>query len=109
MAITIPGFEEDRGPLKADPKTGSTLSKEASYCRDLKGCGDKEYLFLEQAMSINDCDTDECQRRFLGSVSIKVILYGPETEQADVDTMINYVRDNLKAAHKTCPETGGGG
>lgn len=104
MAITIPSFSEDRGPLKVDPKTGSTLSKESSYCRDLKGCGDMEYLFLQQSMNINDCDTDLCQRRFVGSVSIQVILYGPESTNADVDTLIDYVQANLKAAHKQCPD-----
>lgn len=103
MAITIPAFSEDRGPVKVDPNTGSTLSKESSYCRDLVGCGDKDYLFLQQSMNINDCDTDLCQRRFVASVSIQVILYGPESSDADVTTLIDYVRDNLVSAHQSCP------
>lgn len=103
MAITIPGFPEDRGPVKVDPATGSTLTKEASYCRDLKGCGDLEYLFLSQSMSINDCDAELCQRRFIASISVNIILYGPETDSGDVAVLMDYIKGNLTGAHKVCP------
>lgn len=109
MAITIPAFPEDRGPLKVDPNTGSTLQKETSYCKDLRGCGEKDFTVLQQAMSINRCAQDgSCQREFLASVSVNVTLKGDSTE-ADVETLIDYIKDNLKAAYKTCPESGGGG
>lgn len=109
MAITIPAFPEDRGPLKVDPNTGSTLQKESAYCKDLRGCGEKDYTVLQQAMSINRCAQDgSCQREFVASVSVNVTLKG-DSSADDVETLIDYIRDNLKAAFTPCPGGGGGG
>lgn len=103
MAIVIPAFSEDRGPIKVDPFTGSTLSKEAAYCKDLKGCGQKDYTVLQQAMSINRCAEDgSCVREFVASVSVNVTLKGDNTS-SDVETLIDYIKDNLKAAFLSCP------
>lgn len=102
MAITIPTFSEDRGPVSVDPLTGSTLSKVSAYCRDLKGCGDKDYLFLSQAMNINGRDAD-CLREFKASISISVIVYGSDASATDVGTLIDSVKANLVAGYIGCP------
>jgi hypothetical protein len=103
MALEIPAFPEDRGPIKVDPKTGSTLQKETAYCKDLKGCGDKDFTVLSQAMSINKCATDgSCQREFVASVSINIIMDG-DLPSSDVGVLIDYIKDNLEAAHLSCP------
>jgi hypothetical protein len=109
MAITVPSFPEDRGPIKVDPLTGSTLADEVSYCKDLDGCGTKDFLVLSQSMSINECDTTICGKRFLASVSVNLTMRTANNSSDDVETLIDYIRDNLKAAYKACPEGGGNG
>lgn len=102
MAIVIPNFPEDRGPFFVDPTTGSTLAKPSAYCRDLKGCGDQNYLFLSQSMNINGRD-DDCVRLLLASASVKIILYGPEVTSVDIGTVMEYIQNQLEASFVACP------
>lgn len=101
MPLTIPTFAEDRGPIKVDPDTGSTKSKPASYCRDLKGCGEKDYSFGQMSISINECTN--CVREFKGSLSLNYIV-DTGLAWADVELMLTEVTNDLESAFKTCPE-----
>lgn len=100
MALTIPSFSEDRGPIKVDPATGSTITTPASYCRDLKGCGSADFSHGSISLSINNCTN--CVREFQGSFSVSYILNTGHTF-ADVELMWNTAKTALSAAFKTCP------
>jgi len=99
MAITIPSFPEDRGPIKVDPLTGSTITKPSAYCRDLKGCGDATYTVGQISMSVNQCT--DCVRDFKGSASINYIV-GENEKFDEAKKLIDYLMDELKAAHREC-------
>lgn len=100
MAITIPEFSQNRGNLRIDPFTGSTLQLPASYERDLKGCGNCDYVVLQQSMNINSNDAN-CKRSFVASLSISLILPSASAGGAagDVDTLVDFLVANLREAY----------
>lgn len=102
MPITIPTFTEDRGPIQVDPATGSTKSKPAVYCRDLKGCGEKDFSFGQMSISINECTN--CVREFQGNLNLSYIV-NTGLAWSDVELMLTEVTNELEAAFKTCPES----
>lgn len=99
MTITIPAFAEDRGPIKVDPLTGSTLTKPAAYCRDLKGCGEKTYSVGQISMSINECT--DCVREFKGSASINYIV-GESEPWEEAQKLIDYLSNVIQSVHASC-------
>lgn len=100
MPLTIPTFSEDRGPICIDPASGSTKTKPSTYCRDLKGCGAKDYSVGSMSISINECTN--CVREFKGSLSMSYIV-DTGLSFADVELMLNVVTTDLQASFKTCP------
>jgi hypothetical protein len=64
---------EDRGNSFFDPITTSSVAKSNSYCKDIRGCGDKEYRSVSSAMSI--VYLDECVPVLDGVLSLKGLFY----------------------------------
>lgn len=102
MAITIPQFTEDRGPMKVDPKTGSTLNQPISFCKDLKGCGDPTYSVVSGAISVNGVDED-CAPVFKGSASVSVTA-GPNESWTEAKKLIDAVVAELQNAFTSCSQ-----
>lgn len=77
--ILPPGEEwEWRGTQAFHPPTGSSISATISYCKDIRGCGTKDYRSVSAAMTINYLD--ECVPRLNGVVSLSGLFFGGATE-----------------------------
>lgn len=101
MAIVLPSFSEDRTTYFVDPVTGSTKTKPSTYCKDVKGCGEKDFTTGTMSMSINECT--DCVRSFVGSATVSYLFKGPGNSAEDIDVLVNQIVTELKGAFKTCP------
>jgi hypothetical protein len=77
------GEWEFRGNQFFHPKTGSSLQVPISYCKDLRGCGDKEYRNVSSVVTLNYLD--ECIPRLNGVLSVSGLFY----QSATVDQQDN--------------------
>jgi len=69
---------ESRGNQFFHPDTGSSLSYPIFYCKDIKGCGVKNYRNVSAVTTINFLDG--CTPRLNAVLSVQGLLYENATE-----------------------------
>jgi len=79
---------ENRGNQFFHPDTGSSLSFPISYCKDIKGCGDKEYRNVSVVTTLNFLDG--CVPRLNAVLSIGALLFQNATP-AQMDHLWEFV------------------
>lgn len=79
---------EDRGPFLFSPTTTSTVQKVISYCKDIRGCGEKEYRSVSAAVTINALV--DCTPVLDGVLSISGLFYQSASE-AQLDMLRDHV------------------
>lgn len=95
MPITRPNWTtaSNRGTQLFDICTGSTQDRPVSYLRDLKGCGDEDYLFFRIAENGNNII--DCVKTPVYGVSISgfVLLEGTSNAviNATIDELQSYI------------------
>jgi len=101
--ILPPGEEwEWRGTQAFHPKTGSSISATISYCKDIRGCGTKDYRSVSAAMTINYLD--ECVPRLNGVISLSGLFYGGATD-AHVRTLLEALLSGTVGDDDVIPPT----
>lgn len=68
-----PGGWEDRGTLWFSEVNASTSQKVQSYCKDIAGCGDKDYRSVSGAVTLNYLDG--CVPTINGVLSMKGLFF----------------------------------
>lgn len=104
MPIQVPNWAnaDDRGTEFYDLCTGSTRTKPVAYDRDLKGCGEPEYVFFRSGETVNQ--RADCVTKAVFGLSISGFVYY-DTNAGDV---FDAEMDALQAILKTAIETEGG-
>lgn len=87
LGILPPASEwEWRGTQAFHPKTGSSVSAAISYCKDIRGCGAKDYRNVSAVITLNYLD--ECVPRLNGVISISGLFYNSATK-TEVQAMLD--------------------
>lgn len=105
MALTIPAFNQDRGPRKFDTTTGSSQSLPANYCESVctdtgSGCDESFYIVRQFDITIND--NVSCVSLNQAVASVKVRMLRDNSTPAEFDTLMNYIRDQIRALPDPC-------
>lgn len=101
LPITIPTYSQDRGPVKIDPVTKSTLQEPASYKKE-DVCGREAYTSLGTSLSVNQLSED-CQTVLAASGSLQVTIPWSATAtvaqaQAAITAIVNRLESELLTA-----------
>lgn len=83
--FNLADFEwEDRGPAWFDPATTSSVAKVSTYCKDIRGCGVKDYRSVSAAVTLNYLDG--CTPRLNGVLSVSGLFF-QNASATDLNTM----------------------
>lgn len=74
---------EDRGTIWYDPITASTVQKVSSFCKDIQGCGDKDYRSVSAATTLNFLEG--CVPTLNGVWAVKGLFFEQATNSQLVD------------------------
>lgn len=103
--LTIPAFDQDRGPRRFNKATGSSVSLPVNYCEDQctdtgEGCSEISYVVRSVDMNINELIN--CRTSPVATISLKTRVDADYSEAASYTLIVNALRDIIANLANPC-------